>query len=132
MNNFQKDLTKVLEESINTVTTKLVNNTLLNNGNVSLEEAKFLRKLTKEVITEAAEDFIPDDSDLEQLPTEEENTASLADKILTDEEGNIFNYNATTGELNAIDTPEPEVPLVPEFPDQGQLMESTLLRLLNK
>jgi len=55
-----QEVAAVLEEATGIVTNRLVMESLLKNGKVTIEEAKFLNKLASEVITEAAEDFIPD------------------------------------------------------------------------
>jgi len=85
---------KILEESINYMTTRLINFNLQKNGSVTLEEAKFLNKLATEILLEAVNEMG------EELPD--------TDKVLTDEQGNEFLYNPVTGELNPVDTPEPE------------------------
>jgi hypothetical protein len=54
------EVSNVLEETTNFVTNRLVMESLLRNGKVTIEEANFFHSLSKDVITEAAEDFIPD------------------------------------------------------------------------
>ena len=81
-----QEVAAVLEEATGIVTNRLVMESLLKNGKVTIEEATFLNKLASEVITESAEDFIPDtievpdaqpvmeESAQEQAPTIEEAT----------------------------------------------------------
>jgi len=81
-------LQTALAEASNYITDKLVLESLVKNGNVSLEEANFFDSLVKEVLTEAAEDFVPD-----ALPQPSEPI------LLTDEAGNQYMYQPETGEL---------------------------------
>jgi hypothetical protein len=85
---------KILEESIDYMTTRLINFNLQKNGSVTLEEAKFLNKLATEILLEAVNEMGEETPD--------------TDKVLTDEQGNEFIYNPVTGELDPVDTPEPE------------------------
>ena len=57
---FAESLTDTLEETSTTLGNKLVLEHLAKTGNVNLEEAEFYHGLTLEVITEMAEDFVPD------------------------------------------------------------------------
>jgi len=94
---------KNIEEAVNYITTKLINFNLKNNGEVTLEEAKFLNKLTFEVITEAAEELaneIESEDEVQETP--------LSEKVLTDEQGNEYIYNPVTGALDPVDTPASE------------------------
>ena len=65
-----KDVAVVLEEATGIVTNRLVMESLLKNGKVTIEEATFLNKLASEVITEAAEDFIPDTIEVPDAPAQ--------------------------------------------------------------
>ena len=60
------EVASVIEETTNFVTNRLVMESLLKNGKVTLEEANFFNTLAKEVITEAAEDFIPETVSFEE------------------------------------------------------------------
>jgi len=60
------EVASVIEETSNFVTNRLVMESLLKNGKVTLEEATFFNELAKEVITEAAEDFIPETISFEE------------------------------------------------------------------
>jgi len=103
---------KILEESIDYMTTRLINFNLQKNGSVTLEEAKFLNKLATEILLEAVNEI------QEETPD--------TDRVLTDEQGNEFIYNPVTGELDPVDTPEPETtedglgvpPESPESPEE--------------
>ena len=48
-----------LADTKENLTESMIFNTLHNNGKVTLEEANFFQNMVDEVITEAAEDFIP-------------------------------------------------------------------------
>jgi len=73
-----KEVAGVLEEATGIVTNRLVMESLLKNGKVTIEEATFLNKLASEVITEAAEDFIPDSIEVPDAPVVEESTQVAA------------------------------------------------------
>jgi hypothetical protein len=103
----QQDVAYVLEEAIKYTSTKLINYNLEKNGRITLEETQFLKKMAYDVITEAAEDFIPDTIEVPEVPEVPEGAVNQ-DTILTDEMGNAFTYNATTGELVPVDTPAEE------------------------
>jgi hypothetical protein len=66
-----QEVASVLEEATGIVTNRLVMESLLKNGKVTIEEATFLNKLASEVITEAAEDFIPDSIEVPDAPVQE-------------------------------------------------------------
>ncbi len=137
----QQDVAKILEEAIKITSTRLLDHNLQKNGSLTLEEANFLKEMAREIIQEAAEDFIPDENQ-ETIPTDvvpsinddEDVPAPQQDKILTDEEGNIFTWNATTGSLDPVDTPT-DVPeqdeVLPEQEDNG-ITESTIASRLLK
>ena len=71
-----KEVSSVLEEATGIVTNRLVMENLLKNGKVTIEEATFLNKIAAEVITEAAEDFIPDSIEVPDAPVEESTQAA--------------------------------------------------------
>ena len=117
MNEAQKQaLKKVLEEASDLITNRLISNAITSNGVITLEEASFLNKLSKEVLFEAAEVFIPSDMD----PTDPTDpTDSLNDvqddnniqdnMILKDDEGNEYMFHPDTGTLEALSVkPEEE------------------------
>jgi len=54
------DVAAVIEETSNFLTNRLVMNTLVTQGKVSVEEAQYFKTLATEVLTEAAEEIIPD------------------------------------------------------------------------
>ena len=108
-----------LAEASNYITDKLVLESLVKNGSVSLEEANFFDSLVKEVLTEAAEDFVPD-----ALPQPSEPI------LLTDEAGNQYMYQPETGELVPVAAGgEDEVPAdeasADEAPADEAVAEST-------
>ena len=61
---FAQTLASVLEETSTNMGNAMVLNHLSKNGAVTLEEAEFYHNLCTDVITEAAEDFIPDEIDV--------------------------------------------------------------------
>jgi len=83
------DLQNTLEETANYVTDKIVLESLAKNGSISLEEAEFHNTMVHRVITEAAEEFVPD-----ELITE-----GAEPMILTGEDGTVYNFNPATCEL---------------------------------
>ncbi len=70
------EVASVIEETTNFVTNRLVMESLLKNGKVTLEEANFFNTLAKEVITEAAEDFIPETVSFEEAEIQIDNSAA--------------------------------------------------------
>ena len=69
---FAQTLAGVLEETSTNMGNSMVLGHLSKNGTVTLEEAEFYHNLCADVITEAAEDFIPDELNVpdaeEELP----------------------------------------------------------------
>ena len=61
---FAQTLASVLEETSTNMGNAMILNHLSKNGAVTLEEAEFYHNLCTDVITEAAEDFIPDEIDV--------------------------------------------------------------------
>lgn len=105
MNEAQKlALQKVLEETSGLVTNRLITNAIVTNGVVTLEEATFFNDLSKEIMFEAAEDFIPS-----ALDTVEDDKNIQDDMILKDDEGNEYMFHPDTGTLEALSVkPEEE------------------------
>jgi len=64
------EVRKVLDEATDLTTNRLIIESLLKNGKVTIEEATFLNKLATEVIEEAAEEFIPDTIEVEEATKE--------------------------------------------------------------
>jgi len=77
---FASTLANTLEETSNYMGNALVLNHLAKNGSVSLEESEFFHTICTDVITEAAEDFIPDTLD---VPDEQ-------DEVYYDKDGNAY------------------------------------------
>ncbi len=92
-----QDLGLVLEETGNLMVDKMVLESLAKNGSVSLEEAEFYNTLVRRVVTEAAEEFVPDE--LNTPPAAEDNEVM----ILTGEDGTVYNFNAGTCELTPVE-----------------------------
>ncbi len=90
-----QDLGLVLEETGNLMVDKMVLESLAKNGNVSLEEAEFYNTLVRRVVTEAAEEFVPD-----SLPIQEGLEMGEGEEmILTGEDGTVYRFNPATCEL---------------------------------
>lgn len=115
---FTRDLIGALQEATAYTTDRLILGTLVKNGKVTIEEAKFFNELTQRVIAEAAEDFVPEDINPDAAP--EQGSAPLT---LTDEAGNVYSYNPDTGELLPMDGGAPEPAPAPG----GEMQESTVI-----
>jgi len=105
MNEAQKQaLKRVLEEASNLVTNRLIKNAIASNGVVTLEEATFFNDLSKEIMFEAAEDFIP--SAIDTVGTDNNVQDNM---ILKDDEGNEYMFHPETGTLESLSVkPEEE------------------------
>lgn len=114
MNEAQKQaLKKVLEEASDLITNRLISNTITSNGVITLEEASFLNKLSKEVLFEAAEVFIPSDMDptdpTDSLNDVQDDNNIQDNMILKDDEGNEYMFHPDTGTLESLSVkPEEE------------------------
>ncbi len=87
-----QDLSVTLEETGNLMVDRMVLESLAKNGSITLEEAEFFNTLVRRVVTEAAEEFIP-----ESLP---EVGATMT---LTGEDGTVYTFNQATCELIPIE-----------------------------
>jgi hypothetical protein len=87
------DLQNTLEEAANLMTDRMVLRSLAKNGSITLEEADFFDGLTRRVVTEAAEEFVPD-----ELITE-----GAEPMILTGEDGTVYSFNPATCELTPVE-----------------------------
>ena len=95
---FASTLAAVLEETSTNMGTAMVLNHLAKHGTVTLEEASFYHNLVADVITESAEDFIPDEVEVPDAPEAGEDMGSEEDPIeLYDAEGNKYYFH--DGEL---------------------------------
>jgi len=68
---FAQTLAQVLEETSSNMANQMTLDHLAKNGAVTLEEAEFFQTLCTDVITEAAEDFIPDTVEVPDAPEEQ-------------------------------------------------------------
>jgi len=105
------DFNKVLDESINYVTDKACSNYLLKNKNISLYEAELINKLTKEVILESSDMFLPSSEELRDADgnysvegVENPTYDIYGDLMLQDKEGNQYIYHADNRTLEKIET----------------------------
>jgi hypothetical protein len=93
-----QNLSAVLEETANLMVDRIVLENLAKNGKVSLEEAEFYNALVNRVITEAAEEFIPESLDIKPIQESAE-----GQMILTGEDGTVYSFNQATCELTPIE-----------------------------
>jgi uncharacterized protein YerC len=91
---FVADLQATLEETASIMADRLILESLAKSGNITLEEAEFYDSLVRRVITEAAEEFVPDRLDVAKYLSEGEGM-----KTLTDEDGVVYTFNQATCEL---------------------------------
>ena len=120
---------QTLEETTNLIAESLTLRHLGKYGQVSLEEASFYHDLAAQVITEGAEEFIPD---------EVETDDPMDTLELYDAAGNCYAFDPNTGSLTPIDAPEgiedemeeqePEIePVEPVEPVVPPMEESTVV-----
>jgi len=86
---FAQTLTNVLEETSTNMGNAMTLDHLSKHGTVTLEEASFYHNLCTDVITEAAEDFIPDTVEVPDAPVVPEPTAPIE---LFDAVGNKYSF----------------------------------------
>ena len=92
-------LGQTLEETTDLLTESLTLRHLQKHGSVTLEEATFYHNLSATIITEAAEDFIPDE-------VETMDPADAGEAVeLYDAAGNCYLYDPSTGSLTPCDAP---------------------------
>ncbi len=118
-------VSKVLEETTSTISESLILRHLAKYGSVNLEESSFYRNLASQVITEAADEFIP-----EEVETEDPMDALE----LYDAAGNCYLFDPNTGSLTPVDMPadaEPAPDSVPPVeepaPVPAPVAESTVI-----
>jgi len=93
------DLNRILSESIEFTTDRLIKHNLQKQSKITIEECQFLRNLATEVILEASEDFIPDEEEIT-----DDGEVSLNDRVLSDQNGKEFIYRELTGTLDPVDS----------------------------
>jgi len=102
-----QDLHKTLEETSGLIADKLILESLAKNGSITLQEAEFQDALVRRVITEAADEFVPED-----ISTPEKTSGM----ILTGEDGTIYSF--ADGVLTPVEGAEPasaqDDPALPE------------------
>ena len=121
---------------------KLINESLVKNGRITIEEAQFFNELTKKIITESSDLFIPEPEEVKELQESyiAEMEAAMVEaesKLLVDPEtGDQYLYNPTTGELTPTEVEdvegegeeeptedevgEPEAPAGEEIPEDAE------------
>ncbi len=111
-----QDLSVTLEETGNLMVDKMVLESLAKNGSIALDEAEFYNTLVRRVITEAAEEFIP-----ESLPIQE----AEEPMILTGEDGTVYSFNPGTCELVPVEGtgPADDASAALENPGEGVVSE---------
>jgi len=122
---FVADLKATLEETSNIMADRIILESLAKHGSVSLEEAEFYDSLVRRVITEAAEEFVPESltvPTLEEMGMDYEGEAQEGnegeegpglpidgegeDIILTGEDGTVYSFNTATKELIPVEGAE--------------------------
>ena len=98
-------LGQTLEETTNMLSESLTLRHLAKYGSVNLEEASFYRNLSVAVITEAAEDFIPEEVETAD-PIDDGEAIELYDAA-----GNCYLFDPNTGSLTPVDAPEEGDPM---------------------
>ncbi len=101
-----QDLGLVLEETGNLMVDKMVLESLAKNGSVSLEEAEFYNTLVRRVVTEAAEEFVPDELSAPEIPEVAEAPMGMGGgeaMILTGEDGTVYNFDPASGTLTPVE-----------------------------
>ena len=106
---------QVLEETTSMLSESLILRHLAKYGSVNLEEAAFYQNLVGQVITEAADEFIP-----EEVETED----PMDGLELYDAAGNCYLFDPNTGSLTPIDAPD-SVPPVEAPAPAAPVVEST-------
>ena len=119
------EVASVIEETTNFVTNRLVMESLLKNGKVTLEEASFFNNLAKEVITEAAEDFIPDTVSFEEAEVQIDNSAAELEEAAKLEEAKALEEAATA--LKAKELEEATVTNEPVELTESELIVNRLI-----
>ena len=112
---------QVLEETSSMLSESLILRHLAKYGSVNLEEASFYQNLVGQVITEAADEFIP-----EEVETED----PMDGLELYDAAGNSYLFDPNTGSLTPIDAPEDEElapDSVPPVEAPAPVAESTVI-----
>ena len=98
---------QVLEETTSMLSESLILRHLAKYGSVNLEEASFYQNLVGQVITEAADEFIP-----EEVETED----PMDGLELYDAAGNCYLFDPNTGSLTPVDAPADQEPAPDSVP----------------
>jgi len=119
------DLQATLEEAANLMADRIILESLAKHGKITLEEAEFYDSLVRRVVTEAAEEFVPD-----SLPVEQFIQEAAEPMILTGEDGTVYQFNPATCELTPVEGAEgPEAgegePAVGEMGEGASLSEES-------
>jgi len=101
---FVADLKATLEETANIMADRVILESLAKHGSITLEEAEFYDGLVRRVITEAAEEFVPDSLEMPETPKGEV-------MKLTGEDGTVYNFNPATCELTPVEGAEGSEPM---------------------
>jgi hypothetical protein len=113
------DLQQTLEETANILADRLILESLAKHGKITLEEAEFYDSLVRRVITEAADEFVPD-----ELVITESEEAPEGTMIVTDQEGNVYELNMASCTLNKIEgTGESDNPSLDDMGEGAEIEE---------
>jgi len=113
---FAQTLASVLEETSTNMGNAMVLNHIAEKGSVTLEESEFYHNLCADIITEAAEDFIPDTIEVPDAPEE---MAPEAPIELFDAVGNKYVFQ--DGQLIPVDVDQDDDGMVDAEEDHGEL-----------
>ena len=110
---FAQTLASVLEETSTNMGNAMVLNHIAEKGSVTLEESEFYHSLCSDIITEAAEDFIPDTIEVPDAP-EAEAPIELFDAV-----GNKYVFQ--DGQLIPVDGDQDDDGMADAEEDHGEL-----------
>jgi len=133
---FVADLQATLEETANLMADRVILEALATNGKLTVEEAEFYDTLVRRVVTEAAEEFIPDSLNVEQYLAEAEAPAGQPGEpmILTGEDGTVYRFDPATCELVPVEGTggEDNNPSVDDMGEGADIEEPAMDEKLNE
>jgi len=123
---FAQSLAQVLEETSTNMGNAMILDHLSKKGSVTLEEAEFYHNLCTDVITESAEDFIPDTLEVPEAPEESapiELFDAVGNKFVFDN-GNLIPVENDAPEMDAGEEMAPEMEAAPEEAPEPEMEEA--------
>jgi hypothetical protein len=107
---FVADLKATLEEAANIMADRVILESLAKRGSITLEDADFYDGLVRRVVTEAAEEFVPEKLELPLIQEGAEGMGGEPMK-LTGEDGTVYMFNPATCELTPVEGAEGSEPM---------------------